>query len=88
MRSNFFKMLLFFFVFILLIPLSWAEESKVIFEYKKYEKFDFDELGVEGEMGAPGDLSILSDLRREFQNKLPEKTNFLREMRKSANGIR
>ncbi len=81
---------LFFFCsgFISMSPVGNSEESKIIYEYKKYEKFDFDELGVEGEMGAPGDLSVLSDLRREFQNKLPEKSNFLREMRKSANGIR
>jgi hypothetical protein len=67
-----------------------AEQSKenIRYEYKKYEKFDFDEIGVEGEAGSPGDLSISPRLRKEFRNKIPERKNFNREMKKAIDGIR
>lgn len=68
---------------------SFAQEKKnVRYEYKKFEKFDFDEIGVEGEAGAPGDISISPRLRNEFKNKLPERSNFTKEMRKAIDGIR
>lgn len=68
---------------------SFAEEKKnVRYEYKKFEKFDFEEIGVEGEAGAPGDISISPRLRNEFKNKLPERANFNREMKKAIDVIR
>jgi hypothetical protein len=69
--------------------LALAQEKKnVRYEYKKFEKFDFDEIGVEGEAGSPGDLSISPRLRNEFKNKLPERANFNKEMKKAIEGIR
>ncbi len=68
-----------------------AEEGKgksIRYEYKKFEKFDFDEIGVEGEAGSPGDLSINPRARNEFRNKLPERTNFNKEIKKSVEVIR
>lgn len=65
-----------------------AQEKKVRYEYKKLEKFDFEEIGVEGEAGAPGDISISPRLRNEFKNKLPERQNFNKEMKKAIEGIR
>lgn len=73
------------------LPLfAQAQEPKanVRYEYKKYEKFDFDEIGVEGEAGSPGDISISPRLRKEFKNKLPERKNFNKEMKKAIDGIR
>lgn len=70
---------------------AFAQEKKaksVRYEYKKFEKFDFDEIGVEGEAGNPGDISITPRARNEFKNKLPEKKNFSREMKKAVEGIR
>jgi len=64
------------------------EKGNVRYEYKKFEKFDFDEIGVEGEAGSPGDISISPRLRKEFSNKLPEKRNFNKEMKKAVDGIR
>lgn len=78
-------------LFILLLLMTsavQAQEKKVRYEYKKYEKFDFEEIGVEGEAGSPGDISISPRLRNEFKNKLPERTNFNREMKKAIDGIR
>lgn len=62
--------------------------GNVRYEYKKYEKFDFEEIGVEGEAGSPGDISISPRLRKEFRNRLPERQNFNQEMKKAVNGIR
>ena len=69
---------------------TWAQGKgkNIRYEYKKFEKFDFDEIGVEGEAGSPGDLSITPRARNEFRNKLPERTNFNREMRKAVEIIR
>lgn len=68
---------------------SWSQDQKpkVQYEYKKLEKFDFDEIGVQGEAGSPGDLSVNPRLRSEFKNKLPERQNFNKEMKKSLEGI-
>jgi hypothetical protein len=68
---------------------SFAQDKKnVRYEYKKFEKFDFDEIGVEGEAGAPGDISVSPRLRNEFKNKLPERLDFNKEMKKAIDGIR
>jgi hypothetical protein len=68
---------------------AFSQEKKTVkYEYKKLEKFDFDEIGVEGEAGSPGDLSISPRLRNEFKNKLPERYNFNKEMKKAVEGIR
>lgn len=72
-----------------LIALSaTAQDKNIRYEYKKFEKFDFDEIGVEGEAGSPGDISISPRLRNEFKNKLPERQNFNKEMKKAIDGIR
>lgn len=78
------------FAIALLISVSAFAQNKgnVRYEYKKFEKFDFDEIGVEGEAGSPGDISISPRLRKEFSNKLPEKRNFNKEMKKAVDGIR
>lgn len=68
---------------------AFAQDKKPVrYEYKKFEKFDFDEIGVEGEAGAPGDISVSPRLRNEFRNKLPERNNFNQEMKKAIDGIR
>ncbi len=64
------------------------EGKRVNYEYKKHEKFDFEVIGVEGETGAPGDLSVAPTPRKDYENRLPERRDFRKEMRKAANGIR
>ena len=79
-------------IIVLLVFLSmslFADDKKnVRYEYKKFEKFDFDEIGVQGEAGSPGDLSVSPRLRNEFKNKLPERHDFNKEMRKAIDVIR
>jgi hypothetical protein len=65
-----------------------TEKKNIRYEYKKLERFDFDEIGVEGEAGSPGDISITPRARNEFKNKIPEKQNFNKEMKKAVDGIR
>jgi len=82
-------MKIFLLVGLLLVINALAEtKPNVRYEYKKFERFDFDEIGVEGEAGSPGDISISPRIRKEFRNKLPEKENFNNEMKKAINGIR
>ncbi len=65
-----------------------ASESKVIYKYRQYEKFDLDEMSLEGETGSPGDLSIIPRFQKKFKNKLPYRTNFNQQIRKSIESIR
>jgi hypothetical protein len=63
------------------------EDGKVVYKYKQYEKFDFDELSVSGEGGAPGDLSVTPRYTKEFTNKLPLRENFIPEIRRSLERV-
>lgn len=74
--------------FFMFSGMSHAQKKKINYEYKKFEKFDFDEIGVAGEAGSPGDISVSPRLRNEFRNKLPERQNFNKEMKKAIEGIR
>jgi hypothetical protein len=65
-----------------------TSEKKVIYKYKQYEKFDFDDLSVEGEDGSPGDLSINPRFQKEFKNELPYRKNFKQEMIKSLDTVK
>ena len=83
-------MKIFILIAIMTVP-AFAQGTKsksIRYEYKKFEKFDFDEIGVEGEAGSPGDLSITPRVRNEFRNKLPERSNFNKEMKKAVEVIR
>ena len=67
---------------------SFAKKKrKVTYKYKKYERFDFDALDVEGERSSPGDLSIDTRFKAKFKNKIPERKNFNRQMKKAVDSI-
>lgn len=65
-----------------------AASSNIIYKYKKYQKFDFEDLVIEGETGSPGDLSINPRVQRKFKNKLPYRKNFNAEIKRSLERIR
>lgn len=67
---------------------AFSQKKKVNYTYKKFERFDFDALDVEGGAGSPGDLSISPRFRKEFKNKIPERKNFNKEIVQSIDGIR
>lgn len=69
----------------------FSEEDKApntIYKYKEYEKFDFDDLNVEGDSGAAGEVSVNPRFMKEFKNKLPEKHNFNSEMLRALDSIK
>lgn len=89
---------LFFFLFSLS---CWAQDSemplpadtktgnkKVIYTYKQYEKFDFDDLNIEGESGAPSDISISPIHEKRFTNRLPYRRSFTVEIKKGIERVR
>lgn len=63
-------------------------KNKVEYKYKDYEKFDFEDLVLEGETGSPGDLSIRPRYRPSFQNPLPYRQNFNPELRDAIERVR
>ena len=77
-------------VMIILMLFSFAvcaKKGKVKYEYKKYERFDFDALDVQGSKSAPGELSIPTRLKSKHRNKLPERRNFNREMKRAIDTV-
>ena len=78
-------MVLFFILPNLLIR---AEKKRIIYKYKKYQKFDFDSFSIKGEEGAPGDLSAHLRKTTRFKNMLPYRKNFYPEMKKSVERVR
>lgn len=64
------------------------KEERVVYKYKKYQKFDFEDLTIEGETGSPLDLGVDTRLQRKFRNKLPYRKNFNPEIRKGIERIR
>lgn len=75
---------------LLMISFSFSAlaKKKVKYEYKKYEKFDFTSIDIEGGANSPGDLSISPRFRKRFRNKIPERKQFHREMKKALETVR
>lgn len=62
--------------------------KKVIYTYKQYEKFDFDDLNIEGDTGAPSDISISPIHEKRFTNRLPYRKSFTVEIKKGIERVR
>lgn len=62
--------------------------KKVIYTYKQFEKFDFDDLNIEGDTGAPSDLSISPIHEKRFTNRLPYRKSFTVEIKKGIERVR
>jgi len=65
-----------------------GQEKDVRFQYKKFERFDFEDLVIEGETSSPSDLSIKPNYNKKFKNLLPYRKNFNSEIKKSIERIR
>jgi hypothetical protein len=70
------------------LSLSAQDKVKIKFQYKKYEKFDFEDLVIEGETSSPSDLTILPRYNKKFKNLLPYRKNFNLEIKKTIERIR
>jgi hypothetical protein len=76
-------------LFILLtIAPSFADEQKVIYQYKKYEKFDLGNLEVKGQLIAPGDISVRERERRRFELDLFNRKDFDTFIKKDVESLR
>jgi len=62
--------------------------KKVIYTYKQFEKFDFDDLTIEGEAGAPNDISISPIHEKGYSNRLPYRRSFTVEIKKGIERVR
>jgi hypothetical protein len=68
--------------------LSAGAEEKVIYQYKKYEKFDLGNLEVKGQLIAPGDISVRERERKRFELGLFERKEFSEFIRKDIESLR
>ncbi len=62
--------------------------KKIIYTYKQYEKFDFDDLNIEGDTGSPNDISISPIHEKRFTNRLPYRKSFTVEIKKGIERVR
>jgi hypothetical protein len=76
-----------FFVGLYLIADAYGEE-KVIYQYKKYEKFDLGNLEVKGQLIAPGDISVRERERRRFEMDLYTRKDFDAFIKKDVESLR
>jgi hypothetical protein len=66
----------------------FAEDQKVIYQYKKYEKFDLGNLEVKGQLIAPGDISVRERERRRFELDLFSRKDFDSFITKDVESLR
>lgn len=66
---------------------AWGEE-KVIYQYKKYEKFDLGNLEVKGNLIAPGDISVRDRDRKRFELDLYSRQDFDEFIQKDIESLR
>lgn len=67
---------------------SFAQEEKVIYQYKKYEKFDLGNLEVKGQLIAPGDISVRERERKRFELDLYSRKDFDAFIKKDIDSLR
>ena len=70
------------------ITSTYGEEDKVIYQYKKYEKFDLGNLEVKGQLIAPGDISVRDRERRRFELDLYSRKDFDSLIKKDIESLR
>jgi hypothetical protein len=80
--------LIVFFNFELFAKDEKVDGKKVVYTYKQFEKFDFDDLNIEGEGSAPNDLSISPIHEKRYTNRLPYRKSFIVEIRKGIERVR
>lgn len=66
----------------------YAEKENVIYQYKKYEKFDLGNLEVKGQLIAPGDISVRERERRRFELDLYSRKDFDAFIKKDIESLR
>lgn len=67
---------------------AWGQEQQVIYQYKKYEKFDLGNLEVKGQLIAPGDISVRERERKRFELDLYTRKDFDAFIKKDVESLR
>jgi len=67
---------------------SGVKAPKVIYKYRKYEKFDLGSMEIKGSIVAPGDLSVKERSRRTFSRDLYDRDNFNKEVIEDIRNLR
>lgn len=67
---------------------AFGQEEKIIYQYKKYEKFDLGNLEVKGQLIAPGDISVRERERRRFELDLYSRKDFDAFIKKDLESLR
>ena len=67
---------------------AYGDDQKVIYQYKKYEKFDLGNLEVKGQLIAPGDISVRERERRRFELDLYSRKDFDGFIKKDVESLR
>ena len=65
-----------------------VQDQKVIYQYKKYEKFDLGNLEVKGQLIAPGDISVRERDRKRFELDLYSRKDFDTFIKKDIESLR
>jgi hypothetical protein len=52
-------------------------KKRIIYKYKKYEKFDLGNLSIKGKIIAPGDITVRQRKRKRFMRPLLRRTDFM-----------
>ncbi len=60
-------------------------DENVIYKYREHESFDLGSLEIQGQIIAPGDLSIQQRSRNDFSTTLYDRTNFIDVIKREAN---
>lgn len=64
------------------------DDQNVIYQYKKYEKFDLGNLEVKGQLIAPGDISVRERERKRFELDLFSRKDFDGFVQKDLESLR
>lgn len=67
---------------------AFGQDEKVIYQYKKYERFDLGNLEVKGQLIAPGDISVRERERRRFELDLYSRKDFDAFIKKDVESLR
>ncbi len=72
----------------LLFAAAAGAQEKTIYQYKKYEKFDLGNLEVQGQLIAPGDISVRDRERKRFELDLFNRKEFDDFIKKDVDSLR
>ncbi len=64
------------------------DQGQINYQYKKYERFDLGDLEVQGNLIAPGDLSVKAQGANLMDRNLYNRSDFNKEMRSDVLDLR